>query len=68
VAWAELMAKMGAVRNAYNILTGKPEEKGPLGRTTRRTEDSFTICLRSSLKEPALLLGLHRVLSILCNF
>jgi len=27
---------MGAMRNAYSILVGKPEEKRPLGRPRRR--------------------------------
>jgi hypothetical protein len=30
--WAGHVARMGAKRNAYRILVGMPEEKGPLGR------------------------------------
>jgi hypothetical protein len=32
--WTEHMACMGEMRNAYNILVGKPEGKRPLGRPT----------------------------------
>jgi hypothetical protein len=38
---------MGEVRNACNILVGKPEEKRPLGRSRRRLEDN----IRMDLKE-----------------
>jgi hypothetical protein len=31
--WAEHVARMGEMRNAYNILVGKPEGKRPLGKT-----------------------------------
>jgi hypothetical protein len=37
---------MGAKRNAYRILVGKPEEKRPLGRQRRRWEDNIKIDLR----------------------
>jgi hypothetical protein len=30
--WAGYIARMGAKRNAYRILVGKPEGKRPLGR------------------------------------
>jgi hypothetical protein len=30
--WAEHVARMGEKRNAYRIMVGKPEDKGPLGR------------------------------------
>jgi len=30
------VARMGAMRNAYNIFVGKPEGKRPLGRPRRR--------------------------------
>jgi hypothetical protein len=33
-------------RNAYKILVGKPEEKGPFGRYTRRWEDNIKMDLR----------------------
>jgi hypothetical protein len=34
--WAGHVARMGENRNAYSILVGKPEGKGPLGRPRRR--------------------------------
>jgi hypothetical protein len=34
------------MRNAYNILTGKPEGKGPLGKPSRRWEDNIRMDLR----------------------
>jgi len=30
------VARMGEMRNAYNILVGKPEGRRPLGRPRRR--------------------------------
>jgi hypothetical protein len=39
--------RMGAVRNAYNILVGKPEGKRPLERPRLRWEDN----LRTDLRE-----------------
>jgi len=30
--WVGHVAQMGQMRNAYNILVGKPEGKRPLGR------------------------------------
>jgi hypothetical protein len=36
---------MGEIRNAYNILFGKPEGKRPLGRPRRRWKDNFKIYL-----------------------
>jgi hypothetical protein len=38
--WAWHVARMGEMRNAYNILIGKPEGKRPLGRPRRRCEDN----------------------------
>jgi hypothetical protein len=35
--WAWHVACMGRMRNAYNILIGKPEFKRPLGRPRRRS-------------------------------
>jgi hypothetical protein len=32
---------MGEVRNACNVLVGKPEGKRPLGRPRRRLEDNI---------------------------
>jgi hypothetical protein len=37
---------MGENRNAYRILVGKPEGKGPLGRPRRRREDNIKMDLR----------------------
>jgi hypothetical protein len=37
---------MGAPRNAYRILVGKPERKRPLGRPRRRWLDNIKINLR----------------------
>jgi hypothetical protein len=37
---------MGDMRNAYNILVGKPEEKRPLGRRRRKWEDNIRMDLR----------------------
>jgi hypothetical protein len=38
---------MGKMRNAYNILVGKPEGKWPLARSRSRWEDN----IRMNLKE-----------------
>jgi len=46
MGWAEHVAYMGEMRNAYNILTEKPEGKGPLGRHRNRWEDNITKDLR----------------------
>jgi hypothetical protein len=37
---------MGAVRNAYKILVGKPKGKRQLGRPRRRWEDNIKIDLK----------------------
>jgi hypothetical protein len=39
--WAGHVARMGEMRNAYNILVGKPEGKRPLGRPRCRWEDNI---------------------------
>jgi hypothetical protein len=36
--WAVQVAWMGEIRNAYNILVGKPKVKRPLGRPRSRRE------------------------------
>jgi len=36
VRWVEYVARMGEIRNAYKILIGEPEGKGPSGRPSRR--------------------------------
>jgi hypothetical protein len=38
--WAERVALMGQMRNAYNILVRKPLEKRPLGGPRHRWEDN----------------------------
>jgi hypothetical protein len=37
--WSEHVARMGEMRNAYNILVGNPERKRLLGRPRWRWED-----------------------------
>jgi hypothetical protein len=39
--WAGLVARMGEKRNAYRLLMGKPEGKGPLGRPRRSWVDNI---------------------------
>jgi hypothetical protein len=46
--WAGHVARIREVRGAYNILVGKPEGKGPLGRPRRRWEDNIEIYLRET--------------------
>jgi hypothetical protein len=35
----------GEKRNAYRILVGKPESKGPLGRSRHRWVDNIVMCI-----------------------
>jgi hypothetical protein len=44
--WARLVTRTGKLRNAYNILVGKPEGKSPLGRLRRRWKDIIRMDLR----------------------
>jgi hypothetical protein len=44
--WAGYVTRMGAKRNAYRILVGKPEGKRPLGRPRYRWEDNIKMDLR----------------------
>jgi hypothetical protein len=44
--WAGHVARMGATRNAYRILVGKPEGRRPLGRPRRRWVDNIKMDLR----------------------
>jgi hypothetical protein len=37
---------MGEKRNAYNIVVGEPEGKGPLGRPRRRWVDAIKMVFR----------------------
>jgi hypothetical protein len=43
--WAGHVARMGEKRNAYRLLVGKPEGKGPLGRPRRRWVDNMRMDL-----------------------
>jgi hypothetical protein len=43
--WAGHVARMGAKRNVYRLLVGKPEGKRPLGRSRRRWIDNFKMDL-----------------------
>jgi hypothetical protein len=45
--WAAHVALIRAIRNAYNILVGKPERKEPFGRPRHRWGDN----IRTDLKE-----------------
>jgi hypothetical protein len=44
--WSRHVAHMGAKRNAYRVLVGKPEGKRPLGRPRCRWMDNIGIYLR----------------------
>jgi hypothetical protein len=44
--WAGHIALMGAKRNAYRILVGRPEGKKPLGRSRRRWVDNIKMDFR----------------------
>jgi hypothetical protein len=43
---------MDAMRNAYKIMVGKPEEKRPLARIRHRWEDNIRIDLKEIEWEP----------------
>jgi hypothetical protein len=43
--WAGHVARMGDNRNAYRLLVGKPEGKGPLGRQRRGRVDNIKMGL-----------------------
>jgi hypothetical protein len=45
MSWAVHVARMGAKRNAYRILVGKPEGKRPLGRPRSRWVKNMKIDL-----------------------
>jgi len=49
--WTEHVARMLEMRNAYNILVGKPEGKSPFWRTRRRWEDNIRMDVREILWE-----------------
>jgi len=50
----------GAMRNAYKILVGKPEGKGPFGALRRRMEDNIRTDLREIVWEIVEWLNLDR--------
>jgi hypothetical protein len=45
--WVEHLEQMGAKRNTYSLLVGKPEGKRPLGRSRRTWVDN----IRTDLEE-----------------
>jgi hypothetical protein len=45
IRWAGHVARMGAKRNEYRFLVGKPEGKRPLGRQRRRWVDNIRMNL-----------------------
>jgi hypothetical protein len=44
--WVGDAARIGEIRNAYNILVGRPEEKRQVVRHRRRCEDNIEMDLR----------------------
>jgi hypothetical protein len=44
--WVGHVARVGEIRDAYNILVGKPVGNRPLGRPRRRWEDNIRMDLR----------------------
>jgi hypothetical protein len=44
--WEGHVARMGATKNVYKMLAGKPEARKPLGRPRRRWEDNVSMDLR----------------------
>ena len=46
MSWAGHVARMGERRGVYRVLVGRPEGKGPLGRTRRRWEDNIKMGLQ----------------------
>jgi hypothetical protein len=51
MGWAEHVARMEKMINAYNILVGKPERKRQLGRRRCRWDDNIRIDLRGIVWE-----------------
>ena len=50
--WTGHVARVEQFRNAYRVLVGKPENKGPLGRPRRRREDNIKMDLREVACDP----------------
>ena len=44
--WADHVARMEGGRSAFNIVTGTPAAKRPLGRLRRRREDNIRMDLK----------------------
>jgi hypothetical protein len=51
IIWAEHVARMGEMRNEYNILVEKTEGKRPLGRPRRKWENDIRMGLREIVWE-----------------
>jgi hypothetical protein len=45
VRWAEPVARIGEIRDAYRILIGKSEVKRPLGKLMHKWEDNIKMDL-----------------------
>jgi hypothetical protein len=45
--WPRHVGRIGHIRNAYNILDGKPKGKRPLGRHTSRWDDNIRTDFRN---------------------
>jgi hypothetical protein len=46
MSWVRLVAGIGEMKNAHNVLIAKPEGKRPLGRSRRRWEDNVKMDLK----------------------
>jgi hypothetical protein len=49
IRWAGHVARMGAKRNSYRILVGKPEEKRPLGKPRHRWVNNIVTCIQGNV-------------------
>jgi hypothetical protein len=58
--WAGHVARMGAKRNAYRLLVGKPEGKRPLGKPRCRWVDNIRMDLREVGWDDVDLIGLAK--------
>jgi hypothetical protein len=47
IRWSARVARVGDKRNAYRILVGKREGKGPLGSSRSRREDNIKMGLKA---------------------
>jgi hypothetical protein len=48
--WTEYVARMGATRNAFRTMVGKPEGKRPLQNPTRRWDENIRMDLREIVR------------------